>query len=287
MCALRCTSRHTVWRSRSGSAVPPQLQAAPLPPDRAPATLSATGVIVAHRWKRSHDCAYFRDRPGPARGRRDHHPRTAGLTAVLLPSASADDHHNYGEALQKSIWFYEAQVSGPKPEWNRVSWRGDSALNDGQDVGLDLTGGWYDAGDHVKSGFPQAATVTMLAWGAVEYRSAYQASGQLPHLLNNLRWVNDYFIKAHPSPNVFYGQVGSGDPDHAFWGPAEVMPMARPAYRIDATCGGSDLAAETAAAMAASSMVFRPPDPAYANTLVTHAEQLSAFADTVRRAYHE
>ncbi len=212
---------------------------------------------------------------------------TAGLTAVLLPSASADDHHNYGEALQKSIWFYEAQVSGPKPEWNRVSWRGDSALNDGQDVGLDLTGGWYDAGDHVKFGFPQAATVTMLAWGAVEYRSAYQASGQLPHLLNNLRWVNDYFIKAHPSPNVFYGQVGSGDPDHAFWGPAEVMPMARPAYRIDATCGGSDLAAETAAAMAASSMVFRPTDPAYANTLVTHAEQLYAFADTVRRAYHE
>src|SRR5690606_13044387 len=70
-------------------------------------------------------------------------------------------------------------------------------------------------------------------------------------------------------------------------GPAEVMPMARPAYRIDATCGGSDLAAETAAAMAASSMVFRPTDPAYANTLVTHAEQLYTFADNVRRAYHE
>ena len=36
--------------------------------------------------------------------------------------------------------------------------------------------------------------------------------------------------------------------------------MARPAYKIDATCGGSELAAETAAAMAASSMVFRPTD---------------------------
>ncbi|HEY8471888.1 MAG TPA: glycoside hydrolase family 9 protein [Natronosporangium sp.] len=210
-----------------------------------------------------------------------------GLAVAVETPATAQQTFNYAEALQKSIFFYEAQVSGPKPSWNRVSWRGDSALTDGQDVGLDLTGGWYDAGDHVKFGFPLASTVTMLAWGAVEYRSAYQSSGQLTHLLNNLRWVNDYFIKAHPSPNVLYGQVGNGQADHAWWGPAEVMPMARPAYRIDASCGGSDLAAETAAAMAASSMVFQPTDAAYANTLRTHAEQLYNFADTVRRPYHE
>jgi hypothetical protein len=211
----------------------------------------------------------------------------AGLVVAGSTPAAAQQQFNYAEALQKSIWFYEAQVSGPKPAWNRVSWRGDSALADGQDAGLDLTGGWYDAGDHVKFGFPQAAAVTMLAWGAVEYRSAYQSSGQLTHLLNNLRWVNDYFRAAHPSPNVLYGQVGNGGADHQWWGSAEVMPMARPAYRIDASCGGSDLAAETAAAMAASSMVFAPTDPAYASTLRTHAVQLYTFADTVRRAYHE
>ena len=132
-----------------------------------------------------------------------------------------------------------------------------------------------------------AFSATMLAWGAVEYRAAYAASGQLPHLLNNLRFVNDYFIKAHPAPNVLYGQVGKGDDDHKWWGPAEVLPMARPAYKIDASCGGSDLAAETAAAMAASSIVFRPTDPAYADQLLTHARQLYTFADTVRRPYHE
>jgi len=211
----------------------------------------------------------------------------AATAAVPRPGAAAAPPFNYGEALQKSLLFYEAQQSGPLPQWNRVSWRADSALDDGADVGLDLTGGWYDAGDHVKFGFPMAFTTTMLAWGAVEYRAGYASSGQLPHLLNNLRFVNDYFIKAHPSPNVLYGQVGKGDDDHKWWGPAEVMPMARPAYRIDATCGGSDLAAETAAAMAASSMVFRPTDPAYADTLVSHARQLYTFADTVRKAYHE
>lgn len=63
--------------------------------------------------------------------------------------------------------------------------------------------------------------------------------------------------------------------------------MARPAYKIDASCGGADLAGETAAAMAASSMVFRPTDAAYADKLLTHAKQLYTFADTVRKNYHE
>ncbi|WP_442932451.1 glycoside hydrolase family 9 protein [Micromonospora sp. NBC_01699] len=208
-------------------------------------------------------------------------PVAASGTAVAAPA------YNYAEALQKSLYFYEAQQSGRLPDWNRVSWRGDSALTDGADAGLDLTGGWYDAGDHVKFGFPMAFSATMLAWGAVEYRDGYAASGQLPHLLNNLRYVNDYFIRAHPSANVLYGQVGKGDDDHKWWGPAEVMPMARPAYKIDASCGGADLAGETAAAMAASSIVFRPTDPTYADRLVSHARQLYTFADTVRRAYHE
>lgn len=210
----------------------------------------------------------------------------AGLAAGSVPAQAAGP-YNYGEALQKSIWFYEAQQSGPKPSWSRVGWRSDSALTDGSDVGVNLTGGWYDAGDHVKFGLPMAFSTTMLAWGAVEYRNAYTNSGQLAPLLNNLRFVNDYFIKAHSSANVLYGQVGNGSTDHAWWGSAEVMKMARPAYKIDATCGGSDLAGETAAAMAASSLVFRPTDPAYANTLVSHARQLYTFADTVRRKYSE
>ncbi len=36
--------------------------------------------------------------------------------------------------------------------------------------------------------------------------------------------------------------------------------------------------------MAASSIVFRPTDPTYANTLVTHARQLYSFAETVASA---
>jgi len=56
----------------------------------------------------------------------------------------------WAERLKKSILFYEAQRCGDLPPSNRVSWRVDSFLNDGSDVGKDLTGGYFDAGDYVK-----------------------------------------------------------------------------------------------------------------------------------------
>src|SRR5688572_2969948 len=192
----------------------------------------------------------------------------ATCMALFSPALYAQSSFNYAEALQKSLFFYEAQRSGDLPANNRVNWRGDSGLQDGADVGRDLTGGWYDAGDHVKFGLPMAATATMLAWSLVEYRNAYVQTGQLANALDQLKWATDYFIKAHPTANELYGQVGNGGTDHAWWGPAEVMQMSRPSYRVTTSCPGSDLAGETAAAMAAASMAFRPTDPTYANTLL-------------------
>ena len=209
----------------------------------------------------------------------------AGLALAGATGAYAQT-FNYGEALQKSIYFYEAQQAGPKPSTNRVPWRADSVPTDGNDVGVDLRGGWFDAGDHVKFGFPMAGSATMLAWGVVDYRSAYVNSNQLTYALNNLRFVNDYFIKAHSAPNELYGQVGVGAEDHTFWGPAEVLhykiPNSRVSEKISLTCPGVDLAAETAAAMASSSIAFKPTDSAYAATLLTHAKQLFSFAEATK-----
>jgi endoglucanase len=230
-----------------------------------------------------------RTAPGPVRG-----AAVGALSALvgalsLLGGATTAraQPFNYAEALQKSQFFYEAQRSGALPANNRVLWRGDSGLVDGADVGHDLTGGWYDAGDHVKFGFPMASTATLLAWGIVEYRQGYVAAGQLGIALANLRWVTDYFIKAHTAPDELWGQIGLGGIDHAWWGPAEVMQMARPAFKISASCPGSDLAGETAAALAAASIAFRPTDPGYADTLVQHARQLHSFADRFRGVYSQ
>lgn len=215
-------------------------------------------------------------------------PLPSSTARAATRAASADTTtFNYGDALAKAIYFYEEQSSGIKPSWNRVSWIGNSATTDGSDHGLDLSGGWYDAGDHVKFGLPMAYSVTMLDWGLIQYQQDYVNSGQYQYLLNNIRWATDYFLKANPSPNVLYGQVGDPNADHNFWGPAEVMQdiMNRPSYAITASCAGSDLAGETAAALASASIIFKASNPTYASTLLTHAENLYTFADTYRGIY--
>lgn len=40
---------------------------------------------------------------------------------------------DYGRALELSLLFFEAQRSGYLPPNQRVTWRGNSGLNDGQD----------------------------------------------------------------------------------------------------------------------------------------------------------
>ncbi|XP_064646839.1 endoglucanase E-4-like [Lineus longissimus] len=211
--------------------------------------------------------------------------------ATTTPTVTIDNNnngkYNYVEALEKSILFYEAQRSGKLPPDNRVPWRGDSALGDGSDVGKDLTGGWYDAGDTVKFNFPMAWSTTTLIWGLLQYRDAYKSSGQYNWMLKSVRWPLEYFVKCHVSDNELYGQVGNGHTDHASWIPAEGMTMNRPSYKIHAGAPGSDLAGETAAAMAAGYLVFRDEDPAFAATLLDHAKRLYAFADGYRGYYSQ
>ena len=56
---------------------------------------------------------------------------------------------------------------------------------------------------------------------------------------------------------LFHVQVADGYADHAFWGRPEHMTMERPSFSLGTGNPGSDLAGETAAALAAASMAFR------------------------------
>ncbi|KAG6579554.1 Endoglucanase 6, partial [Cucurbita argyrosperma subsp. sororia] len=205
------------------------------------------------------------------------------LLLCFIPFSAAA--HDYGSALTKSLLFFEAQRSGILPRNQRVSWRSHSGLQDGKASGVDLVGGYYDAGDNVKFGLPMAFTVTMMSWSILEYRAQLVASGELGHAMDAVKWGTDYFIKAHTEPNVLYGEVGDGNTDHYCWQRPEDMTTDRRGYRLDPSNPGSDLAGETAAAMAAASLVFRRSNPAYANKLLTHAYQLFDFADKYRGKY--
>ncbi len=201
----------------------------------------------------------------------------------IPPQPPATGSFNYGEALQKAIFFYECQRSGKLSSTElRLNWRGDSGLNDGKDAGIDLTGGWYDAGDHVKFNLPMAYSATMLSWSVYEYKDAFKKSGQLDPILENIKWATDYFIKCHPEPDVYYYQVGDGDADHAWWGPAEAMPMDRPSYKLDKASPGSAVSAETAAALASASIIFKDIDAAYSKECLKHAKELFNFADSTK-----
>ena len=52
---------------------------------------------------------------------------------------------------------------------------------------VDLVGGYYDAGDHVKFGLPMAFTVTMLSWSVIEYGKQIDAAGQMGYTMEAIR----------------------------------------------------------------------------------------------------
>jgi hypothetical protein len=71
--------------------------------------------------------------------------------------------------------------------------------------------------------------------------------------------------------------VGDGDTDHYCWQRPEDMTTSRQAFKIDEKNPGSDLAGETAAAMAAASIVFRKTNPHYSQLLLHHAHQVVTY----------
>ena len=200
---------------------------------------------------------------------------------------------NYAEALQKNFLFYGANRSGVLPEDNRIAWRSDSTVNDGSDVGVDLEGGYFDAGDHIKFIQPTAFSSTMLAWGGIDYQEAYQQAGQLDELQDAVKWGTDWLLKAHEMNDSgvtekLWVQVGNAQ-DHQVWvSPEEVANVTdRPSYFVDAENPGSDAAAGTASALASAAILFRGVDDAYADKLIKNAEALYDFAETYQAKYSD
>ncbi|GFP84501.1 endoglucanase 15 [Phtheirospermum japonicum] len=52
-----------------------------------------------------------------------------------------------------------------------------------------------------------AFTITIMSWSIIEYRKQIVQSGELKNALDALKWGTDYLIKAHPQPDVLYGEV--------------------------------------------------------------------------------
>ena len=144
----------------------------------------------------------------------------------------------------------------------------------------------------------------------------YDAANQTAYLDDMLRWGLDWLIKAHPSENTLFIQVGDSSVDNAYWGGDQSIPTPRQSFQINSTryfCSyrvyallstqplrspGTDAAAQASAAFSACSALYgnhalsSTSSPAslangqYASTLLTHAQQLYKFATTApQRTY--
>lgn len=156
-------------------------------------------------------------------------------------------------------------------------------MTDGKDVGVDLTGGFHDAGDHVKFGLPEAYAASTLGWSYYEFKDEFAKSGQDKYMLNILKHFTDYFLKSYVNKTTFYYQCGDGTLDHSYWGPPELQTTDRPTlFAATPETPASDVCGNTAAALALMSMNYKSVDPVYAAKCLTAAEDLFSFGDKYR-----
>ncbi len=235
-------------------------------------------------------------------------------STVLTDEVSAEETYNYAKAFQLSMYFYDANKCGPGVKDGALSWRDDCHLEDqyipltpvdssGKGTNLsadfiennkevldpdgdgcvDLSGGFHDAGDHVKFGLPQSYSGSTLGWGYYEFRDAYAKIGAQEHIEDILRWFNDYFIRCTFRDDdgrvvAFAYQVGDGTTDHTYWGSPELQTTARPAWFAGSETPASDQCAGAAASLAINYLNFKDSDPAYAATCLDTAKALYEFA---------
>jgi endoglucanase len=152
---------------------------------------------------------------------------------------------------------------------------------------VDVSGGWYDAGDFGKYVPPGAASAAflLLAYDLTPERfttgqlmfpkgvSEEEQAADLPDLLAEVKFQLDWIMKMQRSDGVFYHKVaGIG------WPGMDVLPSSDLMDRFifgKSTYG----TAISAGALAMASRIFEAHDPAYAAKLLTSAEKGFAYLE--------
>ncbi|KAJ8467760.1 hypothetical protein OPV22_030312 [Ensete ventricosum] len=141
---------------------------------------------------------------------------------IALASGGVSGDPDYHDALSKSLLLFHGQRSGKLPPDQSLTWRANSGLTDGSAEKVDLTGGYYDAGDNVN---PLGHRLPPQGLRPPSFRS--------------------------------YVQVGDPNADHDCWERPEGMSTPRSVFKVTPSAPGTEVAAETAAAIAAASLVFK------------------------------
>ena len=199
-------------------------------------------------------------------------------------TASAETDINYAQLLQLSLYFFDGNMCGGDVETrSEFAWRGNCHLQD-RTVSVpsefgggtkDLSGGFHDAGDHVKFNLPIGFAGVTLAFAVHSYKAEFERANCLDHAQRILDHYAEYYRRCiiwnadGTTPRAFAYQVGDGGggDDHGYWGPPENQTGSarganRRAYFTDLTSNnpGTDQVAIAAAILASNYANFGNPD---------------------------
>jgi len=220
-------------------------------------------------------------------------------------TVTAADGENYAEALAMSLYFFDANYCGTEVDDNPLTWRGNchtydgqaslnnakyldestkaaiKAANGGSDT-VDVSGGYHDAGDHVKFNLTMGYAASSLALSYYMNPGAYAKADCEDHLQEILKNTCDYFKKTtflDDSGKVFaVCATVSDQSDHGIWTSPEGQTIDRPTYWLTASRNNSVTTATMASAFAGSAYVFKDSDPAYSAECLEYAKALYDFA---------
>ena len=204
-----------------------------------------------------------------------------------------DISYNFAKLLQEALYFYDGNMCGTDVDENSAfSWRGNCHTYDSHVTyngkTVDVSGGYHDAGDHVKFGLPQGYTATVLALGYYEFADAYDELGQTAHFNMIMNYFCDYFTRCTiyqegtDTVEAFCYQVGDGDSDHAKWEAPEGQTIDRPAFFATASNPATDEVSVAVAALALQAANYKKQGGTEAllksKAYLKTAEDLFAFA---------
>ncbi len=224
----------------------------------------------------------------------------------ILPLYSQDfTAAQYKKALWMVTRFFGAQRSGEGPNWMHMDSEWPTNFVKDEYEGKNISGGWFDAGDHVMFGQTQfyAAYCLVLAYeffptGFDDHYSAdysgYFAKGNfdygngtpnsVPDIVDELRYEMDFFVKITPDENTFISQKGDGGKDHASWGNpgwVSTLPNSKGGEKdgprfVKSNPKDANMPGYAAACLAA--MARLDPDENRRDTYLDHAKNAYAYA---------
>lgn len=224
-------------------------------------------------------------------------------SGTVTPASTANPNPQWTEVLGSNLYYYDVQRSGVLPDNFRVDWRNNSVLTDGQGIGVNLSAGFFDAGNFIKALFPLSFTLSSIIEPALMWGSAFTNASQEYYLDQTLRNGLDWILQASNQTDTLYMFVGN---ETAYWGGDQGIPEPRQVFSVTRQNPGTDVFASAAATLAMGSLLYagRPlpwtqsengtvpsalRDTAYASRLSLKADELLrlAYSATPMQVYQK